>query len=192
MTELEDKEIVHFSITYSLDRDGFFRRTCPNCGRDFKTKSDPSDITSVLQPAFKRIEKEIGEISLPITDTESNPQYLSCPYCNHHAESGDMITKDFSVYLKRLIMREYVLPKIKNMLSDFAQGLKSTSKSNSFISFEINADFDSNLPPRLISGPEPPDMTKVEMLCCGKEIKILDGWFELEKCPYCGTDVRII
>lgn len=189
---MSDGDSVRFSITFALDKDEFLRRTCPSCGRDFKTQADPADLSSILQPAFRRIEAEIGEISLSASEGESSHQNLTCPYCNHQTESGDMLTNEFRVYLKRFVMREYVLPKINTMFSDFANGLKSTSRSNSFIKFEVKADFENTLPPRPISGPEPPDMTKVEMLCCGRMIKIYDSWFDLEKCPFCETEIRII
>jgi len=189
---MSDDDSVRFSITFALDKDEFLRRTCPSCGREFKTQADPADMSSILQPAFRRIETEIGEIRLSTTEGESNPQYLSCPYCNYRAESGDMLTQTFQIYLKRFIVREYVLPKVNGMLSDFAEGLKSTSRSNSFFSIEMKADFENTLSPRPISGPEAPDMTKVEMLCCGRTIKIYDGWYDLEKCPFCETEIRII
>lgn len=189
---MTDEDSVRFSITFALDKDEYLRRTCPSCGRDFKTQADPADLSSMLQPAFRRIEAELGEMFVSAAGGETKTQYLSCPYCNYRAESGDMLTSEFQSYLKCFVMREYVLPKINNMFSDSANGLKSSSRSNSFIKFEIKADFDNTLPPRPISGPEPPDMTKVEMLCCGRMIKIYDGWFDLEKCPFCGTEVRII
>lgn len=189
---MSDDDSVRFSISFALDKDEFLRRTCPSCGREFKTKADPADLSSILQPAFRRIEAEIGEISLSIAEGKSSSQFLSCPYCNYHAESGDMLTKEFRAYLKRFIMREYMLPKINDIFSDFADGLKSTSRSNSFFRIETKADFENTLPPRPISGPEPPDMTKVEMLCCGQVIKIYDGWFDLEKCPFCKAEIRII
>ena len=189
---MTDEDSVRFSITFTLDKDECFRRTCPSCGRDFKTQADPAELASILQPAFRRIETEIGGIFISAAEGESTPQYLMCPYCNDRAESGDMLTNEFQVYLKQFVLREYVLPKINNIFSDFANGLKSSSRSNSFIKFEIKADFESTLPVRPISGPEPPDMTKVEMLCCGRTIKIYDGWFALEKCPFCEAEVRII
>ncbi len=189
---MADEDSVRFAITFALDKDEFLRRTCPNCGRNFKTQANPSELASILQPAFRRIENEIGDISISSAENGSSPQYLFCPYCNHRAESGDMLTHEFLVYLKRFIIREYVLPKINNMFSDFADGFKSNSGSNSFIKIEIKADFENTLPVRPISGPEPPDMTKVEMLCCGRMIKIYDGWFDLVRCPFCETEVRII
>ncbi len=187
-----DEDSVRFSITFALDRDEFLRRTCPSCGRDFKTQADPADLSSILQPAFRRMEAEIGEISLSTAEGEPNRQYLVCPYCHYRAESGDMLTSAFEAYLRRFIMREYVLPKINSMFADLADGLKASSRSNSMIRFEINADFESSLPARPISGPEPPDMRKVDMLCCGRSTKIPDGWFELEKCPFCEAEVRIL
>jgi DNA-directed RNA polymerase subunit RPC12/RpoP len=191
MTKNTEDQSVHFSITFALDKDEFLRRTCPRCGRSFKTLTDPSDLASILQPAFKRIENEIGGITLS-TDQEQELQYLSCPYCNHRAESGDMLTYAFQAYLKRFVVREYVLPQINKMFSDFADGLPSTSRSNSFMSLEVKVDFDNVLPPRPISGPEPPDMTKIELLCCGKMIKVYDNWFDLDECPFCGIKVRLI
>ncbi len=189
---MTDDEAVHFSISIALDKDEFLRRTCPNCGRSFKTKADPDDLASILQPAFKRIENEIGDVSISTEHEEHEPQYLSCPYCKFHAESGDMLTGEFQIYLKRFVMREYVLPQINKMHSDFTDGHSSTFRSNSFLRFEVKADFENILPPRPISGPEPPDMTKVEMLCCGETIKLYDGWYDLEECPFCGTKVQII
>jgi DNA-directed RNA polymerase subunit RPC12/RpoP len=167
-------------------------RFCPSCGRGYKTRVDPGDLAFILQPAFKRIENEIGGINLSTEQEGQDPQYLSCPYCNHRTESGDMLTEEFQIYLKRFVIREYVLPQINNMLADFADGLKSTSRANSFLRLEVKADFDNVLSPHPISGPEPPDMTKVEMLCCGRVIKIYDGWYALVECPFCGSKVQII
>jgi hypothetical protein len=181
--------ILRFSFTFSLDKDEFFRRTCPNCGRDFKTKADAADMSSILQPAFRRIESEIDGITLSTSDADQSPQYLSCPYCNHRAESGDMLTEGFLEYLRRFVIREYVLPSIHRMFSDFSGGLKRSNRPTGFFRIEMKFDFDSTLPPRPLSGPEAPDMMRIDLLCCGKSIKVHDGYFELNKCPYCGEAV---
>ncbi|HKZ43275.1 MAG TPA: hypothetical protein VJ044_20120, partial [Candidatus Hodarchaeales archaeon] len=153
-----EDNILHFSFTFSLDKDEFFRRTCPNCGRDFKTKADPAEMSSILQPAFRRIEDEVGGFSLSTSGGEKEPQYLSCPYCNHRAESGDMLTNEFQEYLRRFIIREYVLPNIHCMFSDFSDGIQRSSRSMGSFGIKIKFDFDSTLPPRPVSGPEAPDM----------------------------------
>lgn len=186
---MSDDNILHFSFTFSLDRDEFFRRTCPNCGRDFKTKVDPADMTSMLQPAFRRIEDEVGGISLSTSEGKQAPQYLFCPYCNHHAESGDMLTSEFREYLKRFVMREYVLPHIHTMFSEFSDSMKRSSRSRGAFGIKLSFNYDSTLPPRPISGPEAPDMMRIDLLCCGKSVKVRDGYFAVNKCPYCGEDV---
>ncbi|HPO87566.1 MAG TPA: hypothetical protein PLN86_17130 [Candidatus Hydrogenedentes bacterium] len=188
---MSDDNTLHFSFTFLLDRDEFFRRTCPNCGRDFKTKVDPADLTSMLQPTFRRIEDEVGEISLSTSEGEQSPQYLSCPYCNHRAETGEMLTSEFQEYMKRFITREYVLPQINNLFSEFSDSMKRTSRSTGSFGIKISFDYDSTLPPRPISGPEAPDMMRIDMLCCGNSIKVRDGYFAINKCPYCDEDVML-
>lgn len=189
---MAEDNLLHFSMPFSLDRDGFFRRSCPNCGRDFKTKADPADMSSILQPAFQRIEDEIGGISLSSVDgQQTSPQHISCPYCNHHAESGDMLTVEFRQYFKRFIVREYVLPSIHRMFSGFSDGIKESSRPMGAFGIKVSFDYDSTLPPRPISGPEPPDMMPVDLLCCGKSIKVRDGYFAINRCPYCGEEVRL-
>ena len=143
----------------------------------------------MLQPAFRRIEDEVGGISLSTSPKEQAPQYLSCPYCNHRAESGDMLTSEFQEYLKRFIMREYVLPHIHSMFSEFSDSIKRSSRSMGSFGIGLSFNYDSTLPPRPISGPEAPDMMRIDLLCCSNSIKIRDGYFGVNKCPYCGEDV---
>lgn len=186
---MAEDNILHFSFSFSLDKDEFFRRTCHNCGRDFKTKVDPADLTSMLQPAFRRIEDEIGGIGLSTSEGEQNTQYLSCPYCNHRAESGDMLTSEFQEYLRRFIIREYVLPHIHSMFSELSDSMKRSSRSMGSFGIKFSFDYDSTLSPRPISGPEAPDMMKIDLLCCGKSIKVRDRYYYVDKCPYCEEDV---
>ena len=49
---MTDDEKITFSFTFSLDRDNFFRRTCPSCGRDFKTEVEPNDLAAIIQTMF--------------------------------------------------------------------------------------------------------------------------------------------
>jgi uncharacterized Zn-finger protein len=194
-SEPADKEVSHYSITFSLDRGGFFRRTCPSCGRDFKTEADPSDLAHILQPSFREAGVEIGEVrsgQSEETVTERSSQ-LHCPYCGHADQSSEMLTLAFSEYMKRYLMREVMLPKINRMFSDLEDTVnRPRSSSGGWLSIEMSFKHDDSiLPPRPISGPEPPDMVVVEMLCCGKRAKILDGWRDLITCPYCGTALAL-
>lgn len=188
----ESGETVIFSITFSTDRDRFFRRSCPSCGRDFKLETDEADLVTALQPAFRRMGLEVGPEPSQ-EDSAEQTQYFYCPYCEHRAESSDTLTSTFEDYLKRYAMREYVLPKVNAMLSGFTDSFpRNSRRSGGLISLEINFEHDKAvLPPRPIAGPEPPDMTIVELLCCNKRAKMLDNWYGLRRCPYCGTEVAL-
>lgn len=188
--EIDQEESIKFSITFAVDKDGFFRRSCPNCGRDFKTMVDEADLVASLQPAFRKMGLEIGDI--PESGEDIPKEYLLCPYCEYQAESSEMMTSTFSSYLERFIMRECILPKLYGVLSDTAQSLSTgrTHKPRGLLSINIMFDFNEPLlPPRPISGPEPPDMTIVDLLCCNRRIKILDGWYALHLCSYCRAEI---
>lgn len=182
------EDVTRFNLTFSLDRDRFFRRTCPNCGRDFKTQIDEADLVMSLQPAFRQMGLEIG--AEQSAEKEDEPkEHLYCPYCEYFAESSDMLTQIFVSYLQRYVTREFILPQINKMFSDFDSKSRSSGSRSKGFGIEMKLEYSKSvLPPRPISGPEPPDMIIVELLCCNKKIKIIDG-YALNLCPYCGTNV---
>ena len=181
-----DVQRTQFSLTFSLDRDNFVRRTCPRCGRDFKTETSAADLAAALQPYFREAGIEIG--AREEEETDAGKAYLRCPYCGYHAEASDMLTEDLITYTKRLIFREYLQPKLNKELAAIADSFGRGSR-NSLVSVTFQHD-PSVRAVRPIAGPEPPDMTIVHMHCCNQRIKI-GGWFDLRQCPYCDTQVQI-
>lgn len=183
----------HFSIIFSLDRGDYFRRSCPSCGRDFKTKAGPEDLAAAFQPAFREQGMEIGEASVEDEPAVRPDEYLYCPYCGNQAKPSDTLTSVFSEYAKRYVMREVVLPQLNKTFSELENSFRdSRSSSGGFISIKMTFEHHKDvLPPRPISGPEPPDMLVVEFLCCGKYAKILDGWHGLVVCSYCGSTCQL-
>ena len=189
MNNVEDEEDnrVRFSLTLSTDRDKYFRRTCPKCGRDFKTEVDESDLAWAVAPQIRRIGSEIGA---PISEEveRGTADLLHCPYCCQAIEASDTLTAETLNYLRRFMMREIVLPMTTKMLS----GLDDIGKSSGgFISISIEHTR-SIYPPRPIHGPEPPDMKIVEFLCCGRKAKVADNWLGTTQCVFCGTPVALI
>lgn len=180
----ENKSLYNLSI--STDRDRFLRRTCHSCGRDFKTEIDLADLAWALSPQFQRVGIEIG-VKRDQEEGEPKKTYLHCPYCNHIAETSDMLTEELRAYIHRHLMREVVLPMMRNAFS----GLNDTRRSGGFIS--IRVEYSRSIdPPRPLHGPEPPDMKIIEFLCCGKKAKVADNWGHVEKCIFCGTPVILI
>lgn len=183
----EAQERITFGLTYSLDNSRCLRRECPSCGRQFKTETDESDLVSCLQPVFRQAGLEIG--AAPDSETNEAPlPSLHCPYCGHASAPSDTLTRQFVDYLQRFIMREYLLPKVDKIISGFSDDInRSTRGSGGLISISIESRYSRFiLPPRPIAGPEPADMKMVLMLCCGRHIKLLTGWFAGVVCPFCG------
>ena len=189
--EQQPEDITRYSITFSLDEGNYFRRACPSCDRHFKTRVAPGDIASVIQPAFRRLDLDIGEVRVQEEDNASDQdeQQIFCPYCNHVDDSSAMLTQQFRDYLTRYAIREIMLPQIPKMFSGFSDSLNRGRKSTGgMFSIEMSFDYDAPiLPPRPISGPELPDMLVVKFLCCNETGKILDNWRDTVTCPFCGN-----
>lgn len=173
-----------FNVSISTDRDKFLRRTCPSCGRDFKTAANQADLAWALSTHSKRMGVEIGATSAG-EEEDSAQQQLLCPYCLYSAEGSMMHTEETIEYLKRVVYRDYVLPMINRTFS----GLEDSIGRGGLVSFEHNP---TPIPPRPIHGPEPADMKIVDFLCCGKQMKIVDNWMDVSECIYCRAQVALI
>ena len=94
-----DEHVTH--MTVPLDSDGFLRRECPTCEREFKW--------------------------LPSDDSEpAEPGGYYCPYCAIQALLDHWLTKQQVELAQDVVAREIADP----MLKDFARRLGGTYKSN--------------------------------------------------------------
>ena len=187
------QEQVRFSLSISLDRESFFRRACPSCGLEFKTEGSPADFAWALELQLRRVSDEINVEPATVAEEESNVT-LCCPYCLYNGEAKEMHTEETVSYLKRFAMREYALPKLHNMLADFADSLERIGGGGGgFISVSVTSNYEPPpLPPRPIYGPDAPDMMIVQLVCCDKKIKIAEAWTHFSVCPFCRTKVTLI
>jgi hypothetical protein len=181
-----DDTKIRFSITLSTDQSHFLRRTCPSCGRDFKTEINQSDIASLIDPQIRRIGFDIGERAESME--ESPESVLHCPYCEFQAEASKMLTQETIDYLHRHFTREYVLPMFDKA---FAPLNNIGSRSGGFLSISLEYKR-SLLPARPIHGPELPDMQIIHFLCCDKRAKVAENWTAVEFCTYCGTQITLM
>lgn len=186
--ESSSEDNLRYGLSLSVDRDGFLRRTCPSCGRDFKTGIDRADLGSIIGPQIRRIEREIGA-PLSLETDEASEESISCPYCMFESGAAEMLPEETVRYLHRQLVREVVLPKVNQMFSAFGDGSHSRSGGLVSVSFEYSR---SMLPPRPIHGPEPPDMKIVEFLCCGRKAKVARQRHQLKQCLYCKTPVALV
>lgn len=180
---------IQLSISISTDRDGFMRRTCSACGRDFKTEIDPADLQSLLSSYCQKQGLDTGVAR----EDNTHVSMLWCPYCSHHDQAQHMMTKEIMDYLKRIAYREYVLPMMNQMFSRLQDSFGGSKRSGGFISFSVEFKHTRTIAPvRPIHGPEPADFKIVTFLCCNKKIKLSEYWMDVSLCSFCGTQVVLI
>jgi hypothetical protein len=185
----DDHTNLKFSVSISTDRAGFFRRACDSCGRQFKTQIDPADLQWALSAQCQRVGLDVGDRN----PDHSAQETLLCPFCGHEVFGSDMHTDDTVEYLRRLVHREYVLPRMNNAFSALEDSLGRDGRSGGFLSVSLTfTHTPSLLPVRPLHGPEPADMNIVSFLCCAKRIKVPETWSTIEACCYCKAPVALV
>lgn len=161
------EESLHMSVP--LDSDGFLRRECPTCEREFKwLPSSPSDAVD---------DADSGEDSSPYT----------CPYCGIQAPAGSWATKTQVELAQSIVMREVVGPK----LSEFGRELERMSRQTGGL-LKFSARVERDQPTTDPTLTESDDMRRVEFDCHPAEpLKILEDWRGDVLCLVCGTPATV-
>jgi hypothetical protein len=144
-------------IELPLDGQGFLRRECPACEREFKWHNGPTE-------------------GMP--DDAPDPDEYHCPYCGVPAGPDQWWTKEQVEAIQTTALSE-TMPQVERMLRD---SLKPLNKSG-LIQAEIKAEPVNPAPPLF----EPDDMVAVASPCHPYEpVKILEGWQGPVFCLVCG------
>lgn len=152
---------MDFTISLNLD-EGFLRRECPSCHRQFKWHHGPTE-------------------SRP-PDAIDPPLY-HCPYCGMTADEDEWWTDEQATYIERA-MEGPVARVLNDELGAMFKGLNSKSITTSFSGF---AEPETPGPPV-----EPDDMGGVEPPCHPWEpIKVAEDWVEPIHCIVCGELFRV-
>lgn len=101
----EENDVIEFSIAMPLDEDGFLRRECPTCEREFKWLAAQDDADK---------------------NESSSPDEVRCPYCNTPSDSDSWHTPAQLEYASSVAASEVMDP----MLKEFVEGFEP----NDFIS----------------------------------------------------------
>lgn len=176
---------IRKEIQVDLDKGEYLRSCCPNCGLEFKTNIDPSAISNFFNQACQDSGLDLGD-----SINSEEPSIMHCPYCGVSNDSGDFFTEETYNYLIQYANREIIYPTIEKFQNNLTEMFGSTRSSKG--SMSINVDTEKNIKPvRPISGPEPPDMKIVFLLCCNEKIKIHEQWENGIFCVQCGTQLQL-
>jgi hypothetical protein len=156
-------EDVAMEMTLPLDSDGFLRRECPTCEREFKWLCTPADVEAL----------EDTEAQVP------DGGYF-CPYCGVQAEPNSWLTRAQAELADSMVATRVLGP----MLKDFEDDLKQISRRSGGI---LRAEMKYDPPPELDPLTEVDDMTRVDFSCHPTQpVKVLDDWDRSVRCFICG------
>ena len=156
---------MEMQVSLPVDKDGFLRRECPHCERQFKWFHGSTD-------------------ERPVDFLE--PENYVCPYCGEPAGHGSWWTLEQLTYMheaaKGPIMEE-AAQKLRQALGGVG------SRGNSFVRVEVKEPKQPEPPMPLV---EPDDMMMVEPPCHSFEpLKVADDWTESIHCLMCGEQFTV-
>jgi len=149
---------ISIEMKVPLDGDGFLRRECPNCERQFKLKYSVSNTET-----------------LETIDIES----YYCPYCYEPASLDSWWTKEQLEQAQQLAFKEVVEPELKNL----QRQIQSLNRNDSFAQIDSKLEYLEESVPLT----EVDDMVKVDFPCHPEEpLKIDETWKQNAACFVCG------
>lgn len=170
---------IAMNISVPLDDDGFFRRECPFCQREFKILLEKKDLTQITQMGIDSFMVE-SEEEIDLEDSSFLEPDFNCPYCGQWASSDSWWTQEQLAFIG--IIAKNIAAKIVN--DNLIKPLKkefgsSTSRIISFEGQEMKQQ-------ELWISPEINDMSIFDLPCCQRKIKVIDDWTSGINCYFCG------
>ena len=171
---------IKMNLSFPLDTDGFFRRECPFCFREFKILLRKEELVDLTQ---KGIDSYMIDQKEEVTDEEEeiHSEYF-CPYCGQKASHDCWWTQEQLAYIN--VVTKNMIAKMINeqLIRPFKKTSGRTSGGLISIKFEVK-DMKHQKP--WIS-PEVNDMNIFCLPCCKRKMKIEENWTGKVYCFFCG------
>jgi hypothetical protein len=160
---------VHLQMSLPLDSDGFLRRECPTCEREFKWLPSP--------------DPEAGEdTAVGAAGAAEEPESYYCPYCAITAPPDAWLTKAQVAVMEEIVQRELVEPELGKLKREIDRLNRS---SGGLIGIEAHLERDEPEPAPELD--ETDEMRRVDFACHPAEpVKVLDDWDRPVRCLICG------
>ena len=173
-------------IQLPIDDDGFLRRECPLCVRQFKVETSSEEQQSWIQNELDAyllqsgISTESEELD---TESENEDDVLEflCPYCGQLANYDHWWTQEQLAYIH--VFAHNIMAQIVNEAFKPLKRRSSTQKKGMF-SIEFSFEEMSLKNPWI--SPEINDMSEYKLPCCQAKIKLIDEWQHTFYCYKCG------
>ena len=171
-------EIVK-SIQIPLDEEGYLRRGCPFCMKEFKILPEKEELDNSTP---KNVDNYMIEEEEYDKEDESSENEFFCPYCGQRAPEGHWWTQEQLDHINTItqnIMADLINDNLINPLKRNFRGSSSDMISMNFEGNEIEQENEW-------ASSDLDDMEIFELPCCHTKIKIEDGWKDTVYCFFCG------
>jgi hypothetical protein len=173
---------IKINLPLPLDSDGFFRRECPFCSKEFKVLLEKEELTDLAQKGLDSFMIEKKEETTDFDDSERLETEFICPYCGQRASSDSWWTQEQLAYVG--IVAKNIMAKMinENLIRPLKRSFQRPSSDMVSIRFE-GKEMEQQEP--WIS-PEVNDMKIFVLPCCQRKIKIEENWQNSVYCFFCG------
>lgn len=170
--------MINRQVPFPLDEEGFFRRECPLCCREFKVHLNDDELGQLAQCRIEDFLLEQGILQRDGDDEDDAPQEFFCPYCGQSAPSDHWWTQEQLAYVH--VIAANIMAGLVN--EHLIRPLNRSMGHGSVVRFEGN---EMKQKEEWIA-PEAPDMTVVDLPCCERKVKVADDWNNGVHCFFCG------
>lgn len=173
---------LKMNISFPLDKDGFFRRECPLCCKEFKLLLKKEELADIAQKGIDSFMLEEEEDKTNSENSDVQQHEFFCPYCGQLANEGSWWTQEQLAYIT--IFAKNIMAKMVN--EHFIRPLQRNfgRPSSGLISMQFKGKEMKEQEPWI--SPETDDMDIFELPCCQRKMKIEDGWEGKVHCFFCG------
>ena len=173
--------MIEMSLSFPLDDDGFFRRECPLCCREFKVLLEEDELTSLAQEGLDSYMLEIQEQATDTSEEGTEPEF-TCPYCGQQASRGSWWAQEQLAYVS--VVAQNIIAKMVN--EQLIRPLKRMSRrrSSGLVSLRFEGKEMKQQEPWI--SPEVNDMEIIDLPCCRRQIKVDESWSSAVHCFFCG------
>lgn len=173
---------IHTNLSFPLDDDGFFRRECPLCCKEFKVLLRKEELADLAQKGIDSFMLEQREETTDSEEGSASETEFICPHCGQWASIDSWWTHEQLAYvgivakniMARMVNEELIHP-LKRAFGKPTSGMfsmkfegKEMKQEEPWISPEVN------------------DMEIFDLPCCQRKIKIEDDWAGKVYCFFCG------
>lgn len=180
MTDDAQRQLV---LTIAADSKDFLRKECPRCGLEFKLKGETTGQNDELSWWLEETIRGTEDAADQHEEPSGGLARIACPYCADHRPKQEFTHPELLNYIRRIVRREVVEPKLAMMFQAFASGFQASKH------LKVKTSEPSGRSPRPVSGPEPDDQVAVRCIGCSGDFKVHEGWRGTVVCPFCSAEL---